>query len=655
MNSLEWKWEDLRSSPEIATPGTILASSLGFILHLLLQGLMLVVPPFAGAADQEARWTSIRLGYTGTICPWYILIFLSIIFPSFLFGLAFAWLPFLYNFYRCRQPWVAMKTAQPAQRSITLDYWNSWFPLWKAFRNRHWLVVSLALGTLVQFCIPLSSSLLYNPRLSSSPTERFTAIRRYTWRDEIVETSVAAQADFNYALNRLLCNMISCYQQSSWSSQQGALASIDTSGLLPTDEATYGTLNTSLLSAHLECDEAEISLALLPNNVTEGHGFSVEYLDFSSMLTTNAIEARLSDPCSPTSLDSDRDGQLLKKASSSRQYLCSRWWLHNTSSILDGVRPTWLIAIIQGHASKSDQTGPMLFDREPSATGLICRPMVKTKAGIATFSIEYSGTDTDRATDVIPARFDPSAGEPKLLDRLALAISYGLNSSITSLNQTDGGVLADGNLISSNAFVGDILSYTLHRFFHADRPLALNNTNLKQAVSLIFSSYVSSLASETELLKDYNFSENVELKYFRVDSHITTNWILFSFLVVYIIFCTYLLIKYGIKPPRQYLLPFAPEPLLQGLRLLCHSQIVSRMEREMPHPEKLSLRSFHQQVEDWGLTYKLGTVEVDGHTHVVVDSAAEVGDAGYRDEPDRADDELDRADDESGPSTEQDQ
>ena len=87
----------------------------------------------------------------------------------------------------------------------------------------------------------------------------------------------------------------------------------------------------------------------------------------------------------------------------------------------------------------------------------------------------------------------------------------------------------------------------------------------------------------------------------------------------------------------------------------------------MPHPEKLSLRSFHQQVEDWGLTYKLGTVEVDGHMHVIVDSAAEVGDASYRDELDRADDELDRADDEldcgddeldcaddeSGPSTEQ--
>ena len=594
---------------------------------------MLVTSSIAKYPDREALLLSILHGPWNIInSPNTIWILLSITLPAAaLFGLTFIWLPFLYDFYRSRYPWISMKTAQPAHLSITLDYSNGWFAIFKAARNRHWVIVLLFWGSLMQVLIPLALNLHFSPGLVTTPTETLKAVQSYTWREEISGPVAATQTSFNHALGRLFSNMNSGYHLARWSSQHGALPFVNTNAALPTSESTHGTLRTSFLSAELECDKAIVNLTLSPHFLAEGVFFSVDHLSLSSESAADPVEGELSDPCVSSHPYSALDGKYLEKASDSRQSLCSRWWLQNSTSILTYPQPIWLLATIQGNASKSIQTGRMLFNEQPRVIGLSCKPVVKTVSGTVTLSVDHD-SDNDRVTGTHPVRFEPSVEEPRLLPKITSTISFGLNASISSLNQTDGGVFADRNLISSNAFIGDVLSYVVYRFGYADRLLALNEANLKEAVSLVFSSYVSSLASWTNLLKDERFSEEVEVTYFGVKSRIAIDWTWFSFIICFVMFCSGVVKYLGVYPPRKYRLPFAPEPLVEGLRLLCHSEIVSTMEREIPNPETLSLRQFHEKVESWGWKYKLGLAPVDGFEHVVIEVLGNTSDEDYRDE-----------------------
>ncbi|CZR60274.1 uncharacterized protein PAC_10170 [Phialocephala subalpina] len=636
----QWKWEDRQSSPLIVHPISTAAIALALILYPAIQ-VLLVLPnsSLTQASYYDIEKLSALLRLRGTLN--YPSIFWQVpfvIFPTaLLFGLSFCWLPLLYHFYRSRQPWVTLKIAQPAQLSITLDYWNTRFPLGKALRSRHWAVALLAFAALCQMFIPLLAFLHYTPVLDTAQTESFTAVQNFTWRESLSEPTADTQIFFNYALAGLIDGMVSRSNLPQWSSHSGALAAVNISQALPTENAVYGTLRTSFLSAYLDCEKAHVTLSTRSHILNEHALFTINHLDLSFGPAENPVTVGLSDPCVPTTTGIYRNGIDLNKPTAGRQSLCGRWWLHNTASTADHVRPIWLIAMIQGNAIREAHTGRMAFTQRPSALGLVCRPRVKMQTGIVTLAVSRHLNYPFTSFSAEPQRFDAFEGKDTLLNELALAISYGLNKSITSLDHADGGIIANGNIVSSQAFVGDILSYVLHRFRYADCPPTLSVDSLKQAASLVFSSYVSSLASQTGLLKDHSLSESVEVNYFRMNESMPINKTLFSMLFSYILLCVIILVGYGVRLPRQYLLPFAPEPLLNGLRLLCHSHIVSRMEREIPHPEKMSLHSFHSQVESWGLKYRLETVHADGI--LGVNSMEDAVDGAYRDEPSDADHE----------------
>ncbi|KAH7322653.1 hypothetical protein B0I35DRAFT_509951 [Stachybotrys elegans] len=626
--------------PWYISRGVGLCVAIALLLFALLQLPMLLTSSLASSDYSQPRLAQqliilLDLGGTiGEVSIFWILI--SSIFPAtLLFIVAFFWLPLLFLFYVTRQPWASMKTSQPAHLSITLDYWNSWFPLGRAIAHRHWEVGVLALASVASLAIPLASTCLYTPVYKALPTETFTGTRPFGWRENISQSTFIIGSSTGHALPYLVEGLVSSKKWSDWASVNGVLASFNKSEAWPTRDALYGVYDTHLISGSLHCHKVRANITTSTHDISGKVLYKVEQLDLA--LGTSKEVSSVSNPCTLLRTYEHSHPGGFKSLPSPQRARCGRWLLRNTTSSPEVIQPEWSITMIEGTVSAAVGIGDLLFDKMPSAVGLQCRPVVKTTPGTATMLVNYDGDHIDDGVSVVNGKFN-AFGASKEHQNIASAASLTLNASIQSLSRLNDGITADDDLLSNTAFVGDLMSYLLHRFWFADSTTETDERDLAEAASLLYSGYISALASTTDLLKDFDRNESFKVRYFNVRPQIAVNWAIFAFLFVYFMMCVFILVKLGFSVPRKFQLPVSPEPLWGSLRILCLGGLVERMERDVPEPDTISLSQFHKHVESWGLRYKLDTV--DGFLQVVVSDPAEVDDAeAYVDEPNNNSDE----------------
>lgn len=533
-----------------------------------------------------------------------------------LFRLAFSWLPSLALAYQAREPWVALKLPQTAKSSITLDYWNCFSPLWKAINHRHWTLAFLSFSSLLQFGVPLSSALLYTRDHSTSLTETHPALREHGWKKDITSIELASRETLEH-VNLEFLNSLSCPGTTgSWATPVGALATTDVQRALPKEDAAYGTFRGSLLSATLDCQETEVKLEVSMHRTNQGDFFAVDTLAFTSQ--DDPIE--LQDPCRAVDKRDAVDSRPWNLPS-----FCGRWWLQNSTlySGDESPQPTWLVVVMHGNATHRPDSGHMLFTKEPLVTGLACKPRVSVQEGTVTVPGRYTAKGKSGRAELFPAKFKASSSgdQGQTLVGVAGAVSQLLNTSMLLLrDNVAGGEDDEGRLFGIDTFVGDLPSYAIYRYFDTGRLAKPDTIALAEVVSYVFATYVSTLASSTDILKDITVREDVQISYYRSYGRIRINKASLVFLMGYVALCCYILAKYSRRWPSEYSLPLEPVLLINSLQYLSNSEtLIWTMEREMPHPEKMSLREFHKKVELWGFKYQLKVRYKGGNRYVVLE------------------------------------
>ncbi|KAL2202210.1 hypothetical protein CC79DRAFT_1373835 [Sarocladium strictum] len=537
-----------------------------------------------------------------------------------LFTLAFSWLPSLALAYQARQPWVALKLPQAAESSITLDYWNCFSPLWKAISHRHWTLALLSVGSLLQFGIPLSSALLYTRDHSILLTEMYPALREHGWKKDVTSLDLTSRETMEYVNLEFLNSLSSRGTTGSWATPVGALATTDVQRALPRENAAYGSFMGSLLSATLKCEETEVRLEVSMQRTNHGDLFAVDTLAFTSQDGLTGAPIEVQDPCRAVDKREAVDSRPWNLAS-----FCGRWWLQNTTlySGDESPQPTWLVVVLHGNATHRPDGGHMLFTKEPLVTGLVCKPRVSVQEGTVTVPGQYTAKGKSGRAELWPAKFKASSSgsQGETFAGVAGAVSQLLNTSVLlPSDHVAGGEDDESRLFGVDTFVGDLPSYAIYRHFDTGRLAKPDAIALAHAASHIFATYVSTLASSTGILKDTTIREHVQISYFRSHGRIKINKASFVFLISYFVLCCYVWAKYSRSWTAEYALPLEPVLLINSLQYLSNSEaLISTMEREMPHPEKMSLREFHKKVELWGFKYQLKVRYKGGNRYVVLE------------------------------------
>lgn len=630
-HSMIWKQEDVRSAPKFQTwPAALILGGL-LLVSLILnwpavyaESLKLGIAAFKSPVDQDLLMIPLLEGVDKIGSHSFLGPFLRFtLFPAWIACFfAFLWWPALYEFYRSRQPWVGLKTPQIARYNLTLDYYQTYFPLAKAIINRHWAVAVLAGGAFINILMPNQLANLYQEKWGSSPKDNITMERLSDWND-YAPISQANRPIFDHAMKGMLEAISSATQLPDWSSNSMALLPVE----MPQEyRKARGSWEypTSMRRGELNCEEARLDLTTVPQRSrTDDQSLRITNLSISTINQTDFIKSQIAQPCSSATgaaatMDLPANGLLVAK------FVCSRWWIQESLSANDNTPVLhWFIATLMGPAIRSPNNADALFTSTPSSMGLICRPVLLGGTGTAQL---YARED---APTLGPIRYTPD-GTRFMDELLAINISRSLSEAMSTLDSANGGILSQSPLISTEAFTGDILSYAWYRWDYLRDGSTLTAAKLMQGANTLYSTYFAILAQQSSDLLKTRTSAIVELQRLewegRLAVNLTAAYVLLAFAALY----TGVLITLGV-PGKKYLLPLSPEPLANCLALLCHSSIVRMVERRVSDFEALTLREFYRIVEGWGYKYKLGMIDVAGEAKFVVDVTAVLEDDAEQD------------------------
>jgi hypothetical protein len=213
-------------------------------------------------------------------------------------------------------------------------------------------------------------------------------------------------------------------------------------------------------------------------------------------------------------------------------------------------------------------------------------------------------------------------------ESIVAALNNGLDRSNMALDGFDGGVIASDPLLHTDRFAGDFLSWTLYQQVFAACSACRNANVLRHSASRLYSAYVAALvdqrSSSSVLTKLSANSTHIDIQAFNVQIQNNIDWSAVGLQLAFILFCVGVLCVI-FRTHRQYIMPLSPEPLLNSLILLCESNIISRLENEVPYPEMLRLEDVYNRVDGWGLQCTLDSCDNNELMTLVTKSAGLFG------------------------------
>ena len=527
--------------------------------------------------------------------------------------IVFWWWPALSQFYQRRQPWASLAQPTEASTALTLSYEDYLWPIFKAYRHRHWRICFLLLGCYVWILIPFSLSGLYNMRwrkfnLSPIPLEQVDR-----WNISLAHTVLGNtrwEATFDRALRSALIGIAYPNRMPFWASFNETLLPLNlynTPDVInqtysESQETGYWMLATETYRAELACRDASSEVFPNPCEFWDGQHFP------------------------------------LAKPGATREFegveniagMCGQWTLLPTNRDL----PEWAISLSTIDRPHSSPAG-----KHQHNIAVICTPKIYRGKGIAHILSNATYSIANASVHV----YEPIS-EELVVDQLPSRVSKMLNTSMHRTTWTNGvGILARSNstdassLIHTRNFSGDILSFILYRYEILRRWPEMNVTLLSNSASKIFATVFSAALQVAEFEK-LPSPETILVTPVQSTERITINPAIGRLLLVSALLLAIAIVALGF-PPKKYRFPVNPDTLPGSLYLLAPSPLIDIFSA-VPHPEKKTLEEIHDVVTNMRLEPRFGTYSVletgDSRWTIVVGEENAGGDA-YRDDVDEED------------------
>lgn len=531
-------------------------------------------------------------------------IYLYVLPAPFAFYLSFVWWTELYVFYCGRQPWASLKKRRCASRILTMRYDFSWKSFARAARNGHWVILFLSVGLLAHLAIPAFQANLFIPTWHSWNPGNITGTTTFVWRSELNETSVNVSIHQEKALQSTFSGLENWNGLPAWTTREHAFTPLDVEG--PVEDVGLWMLNTSSLAGQLDCTDAAVSVEC-ENGRSDCRVASVH---LSSEATSTS--AALSYPCA----HGRAAGPLGVNASRTVDVHCGRW-LHIQGSHSSSKNSSDLLAVfwLFGTAQRRSDDRDVLFSEEPTALGMLCKPIIKKTSG----GVTISSKDLSWANSTL---FEYYQSDEETLDA---SVSSKIGEGLTDAASRLGSLQPNGPLANTANFTGDVLAYAFYRFIHLPQSSGLNATWLARGSSLIFSTYFAALAQESDLFKE-PLLQTTQIEPRKIEYFLAVNWPVFAVLIVFMVIWFFTLVVLH-EIPEAYQIPttvqtlITTEPLITSLWLIAQGSLVDMIQRRIPNVGSLSVTEVLSRISGWREEFCLGLTQVNGKQKYCIDLA----------------------------------
>ena len=555
------------------------------------------------------------------------LVFWRMLPASLIFFCTLAWIPALYHFFRGRQPWVAMLRApQPAEKSITLDYSIRWFPLYHAICNRHWLIAMLAVAKFGIILVPsMQVNLLGLVEVRELSFKSILGpVNRFKWTEELQHLKGLDQSKFDLALWDLSKSFSSQETWATWSLSGVTLLPLDLEGL-DLHGYSHFAYDTVALRSSLLCEEVPVDLATRRSASGGDSSYLIDHISVPQGDGAASPLIRIFAPCTvPGSVSSiTKPGPVDQFAS--KPAACVRWYLGDSITKDNSDDTRWVITAIRGTGSWSANHQDMEFFDTPSAIGIVCRSSLIKESGtvsISTSTVFDAPTPVQYKTLGLVSNFD---------SKIVAALTRSLNISNTRFNNFDGGIVASNDMVHTDRFAGDFLSWIMYQHSYASCPNCLNSSRLSRDASRLFTAYVAALADRQDtpfLMDSAIIPTSTELRPLRFEVRTSVNWSAAVFLLLCVLLCLGILSVFP-NSYKWYSLPLSPESLLSSTLFftsrsekkedLKQRSILYWMENKLSSRKKMDLRKIYKEIEGWGLRYMLVPLDESESVRLVVE------------------------------------
>ncbi|CAG9986603.1 unnamed protein product [Clonostachys byssicola] len=572
--------------------------------------------PFNHSEEQSLRELapSYRLHFSSFHpTPYGDLFWLAMLPLSIGFAIIWYWESVL-RYYTMRQPWAGLYQEGPSKSNLTLDYCNCWFPMLKAFRNRHYKIAYLHVGLAIIALAPLLVNHYFYFDLVPQRLDSVTTDIHYDWSyDKGIQINDTTLDSMQSALAKSVLGMTNASALPKWSSFHEALLPVPLPSLVGPGKALSEekngswSLTTRMVQAQLSC-EAAVHEAI-PGSSQHPRVLSVSFPN--GLRDVHGNTSSFFNPCGDDSSQNPRDQV-------DDAVLCSTWTYRELVDLKnDKVVPRWIIAASQGTHTRTvaQQSGP---GPASTSTAWICAPTLWGGNGTAQL---LSWSPDQNIADAFVYKFKVE-DEYILESDLARNFSQLLQATISEDRKVLGAIRL-GQLVSTESFRGDILSYMAYRWA-LSRGERFDVDFFKDFASVVFSTVFAASVSEVKLFvepseRTVEITPIVQAARLRIRGSVSVLCI--------ILLCASVLgmFVYGVifYHERQYVFPFAPEPLENSFHFLYRSTLLD-IFKQIKNPELKSLKQFYKAVDQLNLTYFFG-LPVDGDTSDFrVDVTAEI-------------------------------
>ena len=518
--------------------------------------------------------------------------------PQFLSFALIAWWDDLDHFYRERRPWAGLSAPSPAHLNITLDYLNCRSRIWKALMMRDYPVFLLGVGSMLSFLHPLFSASLFHLEKSIHPIGTTKGERHYVWDTtdaELVTTSMHHGIPIS-AVTALLRppQTIDGIKQSEAVLPFELNPSVEQSTLTP---GSFWQAQTNSLRTKLECKPLSKS-RIVWGDLEGGTVKQPQVIDIvlPDGLIFDDESANFTIKACGGLFDMDED--LIAMDLKQQDFFCSRWILRSIrASSEPDLHPGWIIPMVLGDLhSRHPQWGPLL---RPGCTAFVLLCVPDAYLGSGTVQIARS-VDARHPQGFITQHKYDRAQEEELPNRISWTFSHMLNNSIHNASTGISSFAVPRPPIDSMNFVGDLMGYLMYRTLVSHQS---SIWELEKPISDVYSTIFAHVVGESDWLRK-NVSSIIEVteaqwrEVFRMRL-----WVLCLKIILLFFFASTAVPLVWIG--KKYSFPIAPESIENSLFLLYQSTIVDSL-KSIPHPEKLTIKAFHRQVEMLEHKYMFG-------------------------------------------------
>lgn len=558
------------------------------------------------------------------------------ILPPLLALAVFGWWDDLDRSYTARQPWAGLARPNSAALNLTLDYVDCQFRFWKAWSNRHWLIVLFSIGSVFTLVLPIVAATLL--RLDShAELQQVFKLQQYKTWDAGQLASLAAAADRRLPVSAIDA-LINPSKDLQWIFEQSSImpVELDTADTNRSSRpGTFWQVGTSSIRSQLVCKKTRVSF-----RTRKKVSHELEPSVYETMLELRLPrDLKLQDGTHSIFIEPCRRGSKEDNTTSkdNEHVVCSRWVL---DSVYDEASPDplpkWFVAIIAGQEHKTRWPSDRPKRSGPTGVGLICEPDVFQEKGV----VELFGRDerNPQLNTAVARNFIPKT-EEKLDNSSSWAFSRLLNDSLhddsTTGPEKRSHLIIPRPSIESTDFVGDILGYVLYRHLLLQKGGFYALDNILASVPRIYGTIIGSFLQDSWPYA--NTSSEVKV----TEMHWSETFRM-SKVSLYILIATgaffFTTIMYLLWTRQDFMFPLDPVPLGNAFYFLYQSSIIPSLE-EIAHPERLSIDSLHRKVEAFGRRYVFGRYKASERHHegFGVDRVEEFAD-GYNEQSNATDD-----------------